>query len=95
LRRGAGNAESPSPASAQQSRNDYGERGYGGPAPPPGDKPHRYIFTVFALKVDHAGGAAQCVVRDDRLHAEREQDREASFTAFYGDAVVPRSGTVS
>jgi len=43
------------PAGAVQSRTDYGAPGYGGPCPPKGPslkKPHRYIFTVFALKVD-------------------------------------------
>jgi Raf kinase inhibitor-like YbhB/YbcL family protein len=49
LARGAGNAEGSRPAGARQSRNDYGESAYGGPAPPPGDKPHRYVTTVFAL----------------------------------------------
>ena len=29
--------------------NDFGERGYGGPRPPVGDDPHRYIFRLFAL----------------------------------------------
>lgn len=40
------------PKGAVQSRTDYGKPGYGGPCPPPGDKPHRYFFTVYALKVD-------------------------------------------
>lgn len=31
-----------------QGVNDFGEAGYNGPCPPKG-KPHRYIFTVFAL----------------------------------------------
>jgi Raf kinase inhibitor-like YbhB/YbcL family protein len=26
--------------------------GYGGPCPPEGDHPHRYLFTVFAVKAD-------------------------------------------
>ncbi|XDD49857.1 YbhB/YbcL family Raf kinase inhibitor-like protein [Leptospira sp. WS92.C1] len=38
------------PKEAIQSRTDYGVSGYGGPCPPKGDKPHRYIFTVYALK---------------------------------------------
>jgi Raf kinase inhibitor-like YbhB/YbcL family protein len=40
------------PAGSVQSRTDYAKTGYGGPCPPQGDKPHRYIFTVYALKID-------------------------------------------
>ncbi|HEV3426478.1 MAG TPA: YbhB/YbcL family Raf kinase inhibitor-like protein [Paraburkholderia sp.] len=36
---------------AIEARNDFGDEGYGGPCPPPG-KPHRYVITVHALKVD-------------------------------------------
>ncbi|MEW6639472.1 MAG: YbhB/YbcL family Raf kinase inhibitor-like protein [Pseudomonadota bacterium] len=39
------------PKGAIQSRTDFGSRGYGGPCPPPGDKPHRYQITVFAVDV--------------------------------------------
>jgi hypothetical protein len=41
------------PAGAVQSRTDFGAPGWGGPCPPQGDKPHRYIFRVFAVDVDH------------------------------------------
>jgi len=37
------------PAGARQTRTDFGAPGYGGPCPPQGDHPHRYIFTVFAV----------------------------------------------
>lgn len=40
------------PKGAIQSRTDFGSGGYGGPCPPPGDKPHRYQITVFAVDVD-------------------------------------------
>ena len=36
-------------AKAIQSITDYGNRGYGGPAPPPGPA-HQYLITVYALK---------------------------------------------
>ena len=50
LPKGAGNpAGGAVPAGVVEVRNDYGVAGYGGPCPPPGDKPHRYIFTVFAV----------------------------------------------
>jgi hypothetical protein len=52
LSRGAGDPKSPAaPKGATQSRTDYGTTGYGGPCPPPGDKPHRYQFTIFAVDV--------------------------------------------
>lgn len=35
------------PNGAEQGRNGFGKRGYGGPCPPKG-KPHRYVFSVFA-----------------------------------------------
>src|ERR1700719_4310304 len=40
------------PNDALQTRTDFGAPGYGGPCPPPGDHPHRYLFTVFAVKTD-------------------------------------------
>jgi Raf kinase inhibitor-like YbhB/YbcL family protein len=43
------------PDGAKQGRNDYGTRDFGGACPPPGDKPHRYIITVYALKIDQLG----------------------------------------
>ena len=43
------------PEGAKQGRNDYGTRDFGGACPPVGDKPHRYIVTVYALKVDKLG----------------------------------------
>jgi Raf kinase inhibitor-like YbhB/YbcL family protein len=51
LPEGAGNKNGKRlPRNARQAVNDFGYAGYGGPCPPPGDAPHHYIFTVYALK---------------------------------------------
>ncbi len=50
LEKNAGNPQAHlAPAGSVQVRNDYGTIGYGGPCPPKGDKPHHYVFTVFAV----------------------------------------------
>ncbi len=40
------------PGGALQVRTDFGKPGYGGPCPPEGDHPHRYLFTVHAVGMD-------------------------------------------
>lgn len=40
------------PNGALEVRTDFGKPGYGGPCPPQGDHPHRYIFTVHAVSID-------------------------------------------
>ncbi len=41
--------EHSTPTAGREWTNGFGEIGWGGPAPPPGDGPHRYVFTVYAL----------------------------------------------
>jgi Raf kinase inhibitor-like YbhB/YbcL family protein len=74
LPRGAGSGDFAGlPAGAVQVRNDYGTRDFGGAAPPPGDGPHRYVFTVYAVdqeKLDADADVSPAVVGFNlRYHA--------------------------
>lgn len=51
LAAGAGGRRGVLPGGAVQGRTDFGTAGYGGPCPPVGDEPHRYVFTVYAIGV--------------------------------------------
>ena len=42
------------PVPGIEVKNDYGQTGYGGPAPPSGT--HRYFFRIYALDVDKLEG---------------------------------------
>jgi hypothetical protein len=46
------------PPGAVQARNDANLPGYVGAGPPPGHGPHRYVFAVHALDVEHTGADA-------------------------------------
>ncbi len=39
-----------SPFGASGGKNSFGGEAYGAPCPPKGDKPHRYVFTLYALR---------------------------------------------
>lgn len=64
LPQGAGNSPSSLPTPAFGGNTDFFDTGatgangnYGGPCPPSGDKPHRYVFTLYALAVDNVQAA--------------------------------------
>jgi Raf kinase inhibitor-like YbhB/YbcL family protein len=59
-----------------QGRNGFGRTGYGGPCPPPGDQPHRYRFTLYALDIPSVALA----------NATREQLEEKMDTHVLGTA---------
>jgi Raf kinase inhibitor-like YbhB/YbcL family protein len=37
------------PSGSIETENSFGDRGWGGPCPPEGDEPHRYVFALYAL----------------------------------------------
>jgi len=72
------------PAGAVQGRTDFGTMGYGGPCPPAGDKPHHYIFTLYALKVDKLdvpGDASPALIV---FYAHANKLASAKITALFG-----------
>jgi Raf kinase inhibitor-like YbhB/YbcL family protein len=72
------------PKGARQVRNDYGVASWGGMCPPAGDKPHRYIFTVHALKIDKLEIPADATSALAGYMINANTLGKASFTAIYG-----------
>ena len=85
LQRGAGDPKSATaPTGATQSRTGYGTTGYGGPCPPPGDKPHRYQFTVFALDVAKLDAEEQSPAAAVGAKLKPHTLAKATLTGLYG-----------
>lgn len=85
LKPDAGNASNANlPSGARQVRIDYGVAGWGGMCPPPGDKPHRYVFTVHALKTDKLDIPADATAALAGFMINANSIGKASFTAKYG-----------
>lgn len=72
------------PKGAVQGRTDYGVAAWGGTCPPKGDKPHRYIFTVYALKIDKLDVPADATAALTGYMIHANTLGKASFTAKYG-----------
>lgn len=82
LAAGAGNGRN-APRGSQQGNTDFGTKGYGGPCPPQGDKPHHYHFTVYALKTDKLDvpGNATAAMVGFYIHANKLAS--AAVTGLY------------
>jgi hypothetical protein len=74
------------PAGARQVRIDYGVAAWGGVCPPQGDKPHRYIFTIHALKVPKLDIPADATAALAGYMINANAIGKASFVARYGRA---------
>lgn len=74
------------PQGARQVRIDYGVAAWGGVCPPEGDKPHRYVFAVHALKTDRLDIPADATAALAGFMINANSIGKASFTAKYGRA---------
>ena len=84
LAAGAGKPGGPGePQRSVQSMTDFGEPGYGGPCPPAGHKPHRYIVTVYALKVEHLSLKPATPAAMVGFYLNQNALAKASFTGLY------------
>jgi Raf kinase inhibitor-like YbhB/YbcL family protein len=72
------------PAGAAQGRTDFGTSGFGGACPPVGDKPHRYILTVYALKTEKLDVPADSSAAMVGFMLHANELAKASITAHYG-----------
>ena len=77
----AGGAELP--AGAKLGRTDFGTAEYGGAAPPPGHGPHRYIFTLYALKTPRLDVPPDATAAMIGFNIHFAKLAEARLTALY------------
>ncbi|HZR12224.1 MAG TPA: YbhB/YbcL family Raf kinase inhibitor-like protein [Acidimicrobiia bacterium] len=80
---GAG-AQGRSPSGSVLGFTDWGESQYGGMAPPPGDEPHHYLFTVYALDVPKLDAGATCTYAFFRFSIREHVLATGTLTGRFG-----------
>jgi Raf kinase inhibitor-like YbhB/YbcL family protein len=71
------------PKGSVQGKNDYGTVGFGGPCPPKGSGVHRYVYTVYALKVPTLNIPAKSKPEAIASAIEKESLAKASIVSGY------------
>jgi len=66
-----------------EAENDFGHPRYDGPAPPPGDAPHRYVFRLAALDVETLSQAPNLRVAEAWDAAQEHVIGQAVLTGTY------------
>jgi Raf kinase inhibitor-like YbhB/YbcL family protein len=85
LKKGAGSANAKLlPEGSVQGVTDFGQAGYGGACPPVGDRPHRYIFTIYALDVDRLELGSEASPALVGFQLNQHALSRASLIAYYG-----------
>jgi Raf kinase inhibitor-like YbhB/YbcL family protein len=72
------------PAAATRGKTDYGTTAYDGPCPGKGEPPHRYLITLYALRVDKLPLPAQSSGAMVTITARDFTLAKATVTARYG-----------
>jgi Raf kinase inhibitor-like YbhB/YbcL family protein len=80
---GAG-AGGKSPQGSVLGYTDFGASEYGGAAPPPGDRPHHYIITVYALDMPQLDLGPNTTYAFFRFSIRGHIRGEARTTALFG-----------
>jgi len=76
------------PCGARQIRNDFGVPAWGGLCPPPGDKPHRYVFTIHALSVPRLDIPDDATAALAGFMVNAHSLGKATLTGLYGRAAA-------
>ena len=76
--------EEPFAKGTVQGNGDIGTPGYQGPCPGKGDKPHRYVFTLFALNTDRLDLPPNATAAYVGFNIHSHQLAKATLTAMYG-----------
>lgn len=77
------------PGGASHVRTDFGVAAWGGLCPPPGDAPHRYVFTVHALKVPRLDLPADATAALAGYMIHANSLGRAMLTGRYGRPAAP------
>ena len=72
------------PEGAHEGRNDFGTTDFGGACPPHGDKPHHYIFTIYALKIEKLEVPADATAALIGYNVKANSLGSATLKARYG-----------
>ena len=85
LDRNSGNIEMAiAPKGSVQSITSFGKMGYGGACPPKGDTAHKYIFTIYALKIDKLGLDSKSMPAMVGFYLRNNVLAKASVITYYG-----------
>jgi Raf kinase inhibitor-like YbhB/YbcL family protein len=72
------------PRGARQLKTSFGKAAYGGSCPPKGDEPHRYVITVYAMKVPKLDVSADATAAQALPLVEANALDKATLTYTFG-----------